>query len=152
VSDRVKEYAVYAGLAIGSASAAAGTSAHGGDVWALAMAALVLQTVRHMIDFSYRAHADTAALHPLAARDAADGAVARLSARTSGVRPLHWAKKVLVLPIGERFALIALTAAFTDARVTFLALLVWGGVATAYTLTGRTLRALTAARTAGGTA
>jgi hypothetical protein len=78
--------------------------------------------------------------------------VARLSARTSGVRPLHWAKKVLVLPIGERFALIALTAAFTDARVTFLALLVWGGVATAYTLTGRTLRALTAARTAGGTA
>ena len=133
VSDRVKEYAVYAGLAIGSAAAATGTSAHAGDVWGLAVAALVLQTVRHMVDFSY------------AARDGApdqDGAVARLSSRTSGVRALHWAKKILVLPIGERFALIALTAAFFDARVTFLALIVWGGVAAVYTLTGRVLRTL----------
>ncbi|MFC5753299.1 CDP-alcohol phosphatidyltransferase family protein [Actinomadura rugatobispora] len=144
VSDRVKEYAVYAGLAIGSTAAAAGTSAHGGDVWALAMAALILQTVRHMIDFSYQAHTGA---------DGADGdgTVARWSARTSGVRPLHWAKKILVLPIGERFALIALTAAFTDARVTFLALLIWGGVATAYTLAGRVLRTMTATMTAGGT-
>jgi Family of unknown function (DUF5941)/CDP-alcohol phosphatidyltransferase len=40
--DRAKEYAVYAGLAIG-----------GGDVWMLAGAALALQTARHAIDFSF---------------------------------------------------------------------------------------------------
>ncbi|GAA2451838.1 hypothetical protein GCM10010191_82630 [Actinomadura vinacea] len=143
VSDRVKEYAVYAGLAIGSTAAAAGTTAHGGDVWALAVAALILQTVRHTIDFSYRASAEAEGALPLPADPAAPAdPVARWSARTSGVRPLHWAKKILVLPIGERFALIGLTAAFTDARVTFLALLVWGGVATAYTLAGRILRAV----------
>ena len=44
--------------------------------------------------------------------------------------------------IGERFALIALTAAFFNAEVTFISLLVWGGIAACYTLTGRVLRSL----------
>src|SRR5436190_5133693 len=45
IFDRTKEYAVYAGLAIGAA--------HVGDpVWVLAGAALALQTVRHEIDFA----------------------------------------------------------------------------------------------------
>jgi hypothetical protein len=35
---------------------------------------------------------------------------------------------------------VSLTAALFDARVTFLALLAWGGVAAAYTLSGRVLR------------
>jgi predicted outer membrane lipoprotein len=49
VFDRTKEYAVFAGLAIGYAAS------HGDDVWALAGAALTLQTVRHMTDFSFGA-------------------------------------------------------------------------------------------------
>jgi phosphatidylglycerophosphate synthase len=53
---------------------------------------------------------------------------------------LKWAKRILVLPIGERFALIAVTAAAAGPRVTFTALLVWGGLATVYTTTGRVLR------------
>ena len=40
------------------------------------------------------------------------------------------------LPIGERFALISLTAAIATPRVTFVALLVWGGVAAVYTVRG----------------
>ena len=44
IFDRTKEYAVFAGLAIG---------ASGGDVWLLAGAALTLQVMRHAIDFSY---------------------------------------------------------------------------------------------------
>jgi hypothetical protein len=59
---------------------------------------------------------------------------------TNRGRVAHWAKKMIVLPIGERFALIALTAALADARVTFLALLAWGALAAAYTLAGRMLR------------
>ena len=54
----------------------------------------------------------------------------------------RWAKRILVLPIGERFALIAVTAAIWSPRVTFVALLAWGSVAAAYALAGRTLAAL----------
>jgi phosphatidylglycerophosphate synthase len=53
---------------------------------------------------------------------------------------LKWLKRILVLPIGERFALIAITAAVFSPRVTFTALLVWGGLAAVYTTTGRVLR------------
>jgi hypothetical protein len=45
-------------------------------------------------------------------------------------------------PIGERFAAISITAAFWDARVTFIVLLAWGGFAATYTLAGRVLRSL----------
>jgi phosphatidylglycerophosphate synthase len=148
VCDRGKEYAVYVGLAIGSTAAVAGGSVHGGDVWALAVAALVLQSVRHMVGFSYRVRVQPGSgTHPAASAVPAASArkdgprAARLARRLNGTRGLYWFKKILVLPIGERFALIALTAALFDPRVTFLALLVWGSIAAAYTLTGRLVRA-----------
>ncbi|MDP8908710.1 MAG: DUF5941 domain-containing protein [Chloroflexota bacterium] len=46
------------------------------------------------------------------------------------------------LPIGERFALIALTSAFFTPRVTFIALLAWGSVAASYTVLGHVRRTL----------
>ena len=48
VFDRTKEYAVFAGLAIGA-------SQSDDEVWLLAGAALTLQVMRHSIDFSYPA-------------------------------------------------------------------------------------------------
>jgi hypothetical protein len=65
-----------------------------------------------------------------------------LSHRTEKMTGLRWAKKIIVLPIGERFALISLTAALFNAKVTFVALLFWGLLAAAYTLAGRVLRSL----------
>lgn len=160
--DRAKEYVVYAGLAAGSTVAAVTSPVHGGDVWPLAVAALALQTVRHMIDFSFNAakrEVAPAARPTLPLGEPADawvpavrkasGAGAGLgrmvmvfSSRTERLPGLHWAKKIVILPIGERFALICLTAAVWNARVTFLALLIWGSLAAAYTLTGRVLRSL----------
>jgi hypothetical protein len=55
-----------------------------------------------------------------------------------------WAKKVIAFPIGERFALVSLTAALFSPRVTFIALLAWGGFAAVYVLIGRALRSLPA--------
>ena len=55
---------------------------------------------------------------------------------------LKWAKRIFVLPIGERFAAIAVTAAVFDGRAVFAVLLVWGGLALAYTVTGRLLRSV----------
>jgi phosphatidylglycerophosphate synthase len=59
--------------------------------------------------------------------------------RGPGVR---WLKKMIAFPIGERFAAISLAAALTGPRTTFVVLLVLGGVATCYTLTGRVFRSI----------
>jgi hypothetical protein len=48
IFDRTKEYACFAGLAIGA-------SASGDPVWTLACAAITLQTARHFSDFSFGA-------------------------------------------------------------------------------------------------
>jgi hypothetical protein len=132
IFDRGKEYVVYAGLAIGA----------GEDVWLLAAAALALQTTRHAGDFAFNAARNEAIKARLAVpqfkRDKDDP----LLTPYEHVGPKQWARKVFVLPIGERFALISLTAALFDARVTFLALLAWGGLALAYTTYGRLSRSL----------
>lgn len=123
--DRAKEYAVYAGLAFGSAR-------KGTDVWLLAAVAMALQTVRHHVDFAFHEaqEGDAAAARP--------DPNPRPPAKTPG----YWARKVVILPIGERWALIALLTAFTEPKITFIVLLVWGALATAYTTAGRVQRAL----------
>ena len=70
--------------------------------------------------------------------------VLRLLGRLDRSRSGRWAKRIIVLPIGERFALISITAALFSPRVTFIALLAWGGFAAFYSLTARLVR--TAAR------
>ncbi|WP_214408716.1 CDP-alcohol phosphatidyltransferase family protein [Sphaerisporangium fuscum] len=164
--DRVKEYVAYAGLAIGYAADVGGGVLGPGGVWGLAVTAMLVQAIRHMIDFSYAgARADAEGLDPIWQRPgygaslglpsgarppdppAAPGGgrgrlVVRLSARLDRNTAARWLKKIVVLPIGERMALIAVTAALFNARVTFLALLAWGGLAALYTLTGRIARSL----------
>jgi hypothetical protein len=54
----------------------------------------------------------------------------------------RWLRRIVVLPIGERFALISLTAAVFTPRVTFVSLLAWGTFALLYTGVGRVLRSL----------
>jgi phosphatidylglycerophosphate synthase len=125
VFDRAKEYAVYAGLALG------------GDVWLLAAGALALQTFRHAVQHAWEAEQlqalDSAVQPPLAERGEA-GAFPPPAGR------LVWLRKILVLPIGERFAVISLAAALSGARTAFAILLVWGGFAAAYELAGRAVR------------
>jgi phosphatidylglycerophosphate synthase len=54
----------------------------------------------------------------------------------------RWAKRIIALPIGERFALISVTAAVASPRTTFWALLGWGAVASLYSVGGRLLRSV----------
>ncbi len=132
IFDRGKEYVVFAGLAIGA----------GEDVWLLAAAAMALQTVRHAGDFAFNAAREEAIRARLAVPQWKREKDDPLLAPYQHVGPKQWARKVFVLPIGERFALISLTAALFDARVTFLALLAWGGLALAWTTYGRLSRSL----------
>ncbi|MBJ7004619.1 DUF5941 domain-containing protein [Streptomyces griseofuscus] len=127
--DRAKEYAYYAGLALGAA--------RGGhdDVWALALGAMVLQTCRHVVDFSFNEanHDATANTSPTAA----------LSDKLDSVGWTVWVRRMIVLPIGERWAMIAVLTAVTTPRITFYALLVGCAFAATYTTAGRVLRSLT---------
>jgi phosphatidylglycerophosphate synthase len=126
--DRAKEYAYYAGLALGAARG-------GDDVWALALGAMVLQTCRHVVDFSFNEanHDATANTSPTAA----------LSGRLDSVGWTVWLRRMIVLPIGERWAMIAVLTAVTTPRITFYVLLVGCAFAATYTTAGRVLRSLT---------
>jgi phosphatidylglycerophosphate synthase len=142
VSDRGKELVVYAGLAVGGAQAGEP------DIWLLASCALALQALRHQTDFAYAARQGRGPGAPVAEAGRAGGAGRQVGA--AGVRTaatlerswLRWVKRIIVLPIGERFALISITAAVAGPRTTFAALLGWGGVAAVYMGTGRVLRSL----------
>ncbi|WP_051797348.1 CDP-alcohol phosphatidyltransferase family protein [Catenuloplanes japonicus] len=131
MADRAKEYLVYAGLAAGAVRL-------GHDEgWWLAIAAMALQTVRHATDHWYGVLHDVAA--PLARPG---GALGRLSDRViaEGRSPVYWLKRIVVFPIGERWALIAVTAALAGGRAALLAVLGWGAAAMVYTLALRGLR------------
>ena len=126
--DRAKEYAYYAGLALGAARG-------GDDVWALALGAMILQTCRHVVDFSFNEanHDATANTSPTAA----------LSDKLDSVGWTVWVRRMIVLPIGERWAMIAVLTAATTPRITFYVLLVGCAFAATYTTAGRVLRSLT---------
>ncbi|MFB7085966.1 DUF5941 domain-containing protein [Streptomyces sp. NPDC056296] len=129
--DRAKEYAYYAGLALGAARG-------GDDVWTLALGAMVLQTCRHVVDFAFNeANADSTAAA------ANTSPTAALSDKLDSVGWTVWVRRMIVLPIGERWAMIAVLTALTTPRITFYALLIGCAFAATYTTAGRVLRSLT---------
>ncbi|MDX2561618.1 DUF5941 domain-containing protein [Streptomyces sp. TX20-6-3] len=127
--DRAKEYAFYAGLALGAAR-------DGDDVWALALGAMILMTCRHVVDFSFNeANAEST------------GATARtslaVSSRLDSLGWTVWARRMIILPIGERWAMIAVLTAVTTPRIVFWALIIGCAFGACYTTAGRVLRSLT---------
>nr|WP_263108156.1 DUF5941 domain-containing protein [Kitasatospora sp. DSM 101779] len=137
--DRAKEYSFYAGLAI----AATRTGDH---VWALALAAMVLMTFRHSVDFAFMAADQETARNPTTAGSKVEAAnsspTAQLSNRLDRVGWTVWARRIIVLPIGERWALIALLTALTTPRTTLTVLLIGCALACCYTTAGRVLRSV----------
>ena len=147
-TDRVKEYACYAGLAIG---------AEGDGVWLLAAAMLTLQTARHTTDYTFTLvknirestfealdldRGDDGTPDRTRSLSTAERAV-RASERSNQRPWVNWTKKAVHLPIGERWLVISVTAAFGTPRLVFIALLCLGLLALAYTTSGRVLRART---------
>ncbi|MEV0410760.1 DUF5941 domain-containing protein [Streptomyces sp. NPDC050448] len=126
--DRAKEYSFYAGLALGAAR-------NGDDVWALALGAMILMTCRHVVDFAFNEanHDATANTSPTAA----------LSDKLDSVGWTVWVRRMIILPIGERWAMIAVLTAATSPRIVFYALLVGCAFGALYTTAGRVLRSLT---------
>jgi phosphatidylglycerophosphate synthase len=145
MADRAKEYAVYAGLAAGAERAGLPYA------WPLAITAIVLQTVRHMSDTWYGALHDEAAARQAVGTagnaDAGGGIGARLSQASNRVQAdtgsaAYWLKRIVVFPIGERWALIAVLAALGNGRLALAAVVGWGLLAAGYTSALRALRSL----------
>lgn len=167
IGDRAKEYLAYAGLAVGATVVGVGgvwglalaafvlqTTRHMiGFAYTGARPEVVATLPRLALDeesdtpgehTAQEAAVATGGQAPARPRRSLAGrlglAAAAVSCRFEARPGLRWLKKIVVLPIGERFLLISVTAAFGGARVTFLALLAWGTLAGLYTLTGRVLR------------
>jgi len=143
-TDRIKEYALYAGLAFGA-------SHHGVNLWPLAMGLLLLQTVRHMSDYNFHAVQviRETAIIPLSLGEQNDipassnGSLLDTSAALNSNSKIRWIKKVIHMPIGERWLVISLGAAFNSPAFALWGLLVLGLIGLAYTTTGRILRSKT---------
>ena len=140
-TDRVKEYAAYAGLAAGSLRS-------GQDIWLLASLVMVMQTVRHVGDYNFsrvqRIREGWVPALPLAQRSdggtGGTGATLELSAWMNTHDRVRWAKKILSMPIGERWLVLSVGAITVGPRWTLLALLALGLLALAYTTMARVLR------------
>ncbi|ADD45301.1 DUF5941 domain-containing protein [Stackebrandtia nassauensis] len=161
IADRGKEFILYAGLAAGAASQGLTWA------WPLALAAITIQTSRHMVDTWYGVLQDQATLRG-AVRELTDpvdgyaapsagggsgggaGALAAKMGRKLGKlsdqfaahrrSPSYWFKRTIVFPVGERWLVMGVGAAVFDGRIALAALLTWQLIALTYILAGRGLR------------
>lgn len=141
-TDRVKEYAAYAGLAIGA------WHAQDQDIWLLATVVMAMQTLRHVGDYDFsrvqRVRESWVAARPIDVREddgaAGAGATLELSAQLNQSSHIRWAKKVLHMPIGERWLVLSVGAVLLGPRGTLGLLLGLGLLALTYTSIGRVLR------------
>jgi phosphatidylglycerophosphate synthase len=127
ITDRVKEYAVFLGLAYGA------FVQNGQNLWVLAAVLMAIQTFRHLSDYNFsqvvKARSAEEIPVPVDFMDDWDGITAQMSevdaddkhAYTKG-RIRYWLGKIVIFPIGERWLAISVTAAVGGALFTFTAL------------------------------
>jgi phosphatidylserine synthase len=127
ITDRVKEYAVFLGLAYGA-------FVHNGqNLWVLAAVMMAIQTFRHLSDYNFsqvvKARAAEEVPVPVDFMAEWDGITAQLEAvdpedenAYTKRRIRYWLGKIVIFPIGERWLAISLTAAVGGALFTFTAL------------------------------
>ena len=146
-TDRVKEFAAYGGLAIGAARL-------GLDVWWIAVVLIVIQTTRHVSDYDFARiqrlrEATVPTVDIREPGDGRDGPRSGLSiamdasARMNRQSAVKWVKKVIHMPIGERWLLLSVLAITVGPAWALGGLLIAGLLALTYVLTGRVVRTLT---------
>jgi hypothetical protein len=115
------------------------------------MGLMVLQTVRHMSDYNFHAVQviRETSMIPISLGEpndipaASNGSLLDTSAALNSNSKIRWAKKVIHMPIGERWLVISLGALFNSPAFALWGLLVLGLIGLAYTTTGRILRSKT---------
>jgi len=124
ITDRVKEYAVFLGLAYGA-------YVHNGqNLWVLAAILMAIQTFRHLSDYNFsqvvKARAAEEIPVPVDFMAERDGITAQMEELDSDDehaftkrRLRYWLGKIVIFPIGERWLAISFTAAVGGALFTF---------------------------------
>jgi phosphatidylglycerophosphate synthase len=127
ITDRVKEYAVFLGLAYGA-------FVHNGqNLWVLAAVLMAIQTFRHLSDYNFsqvvKARAAEEIPVPVDFMADWDGLTSQMEALDpddehafTKKRIRYWLGKIVIFPIGERWLAISFTAAVGGALFTFTAL------------------------------
>jgi len=142
-TDRVKEYSAYAGLAAGAVVTGVASQL----AWSVALILMIVQSARHMGDYNFAAiqKMREAALPPASIRDPRDPwgeSAATFSVRVNSRTSLRWVKKVIHLPIGERWLILSVVAAVFTPLLALESLLALTSLAWLYTLIGRVIRTL----------
>ena len=114
VTDRVKEYMVFLGLAIGAEK-------NGKDLWIPALSMMLIQTFRHLSDYNYarvvRIRAEAKFAQPVDYLADFDGIIP--TEREPKGRLRYWLGKIIQFPIGERWLVISASAVIGGAAFTF---------------------------------
>lgn len=138
ITDRVKEYAVFLGLAYGA------IVVQGQNLWVIAMAMMSLQTFRHLADYNFgqvvKARAKEIVPTPVDYLAENDGIIP--NEREPRGRLRYWLAKIVLLPIGERWLVISATAAIGGAMFTFTVLPILSLISLAFVYRVRIRRSL----------
>ena len=137
VTDRVKEYMVFLGLAIG-----AGKS--GEDLWVPALVMMLIQTFRHLSDYNFarsvKLRAESQFLAPIDYAADFDGIVP--TEREPKGRLRYWLGKIIQFPIGERWLVISASAVIGGASFTFTVMPILAAISALVVYRGRIVRTL----------
>jgi phosphatidylglycerophosphate synthase len=135
VTDRVKEYLVFLGLAYGA-------SLEGRNLWIPAMAMMVIQTFRHLSDYNFaqsvKIRAEDKFTTPVDFMAEFDGIVP--TEREPKGRLRYWLGKIIQFPIGERWLVISASAVIGGAAFTFTIMPILAFISAVVVFRGRTIR------------
>ncbi|MFM8523065.1 MAG: CDP-alcohol phosphatidyltransferase family protein [Actinomycetota bacterium] len=135
VTDRVKEYMVFLGLAYGA-------SLDGKALWIPAMAMMAIQTFRHLSDYNFaqsvKIRAEETFITPVEFRAEFDGIVP--TEREPKGRLRYWLGKIIQFPIGERWLVISASAVIGGAQFTFIAMPILAAVSALVVYRGRIIK------------
>jgi len=135
VTDRVKEYMVFMGLAYG-----AGKS--GRDLWIPAMAMMVIQTFRHLSDYNFarvvKFRVEETFVEPIDFSADFDGTIP--TERQPKGRLRYWLGKVIQFPIGERWLAISASAVIGGAAFTFTIMPILAAISAVIVFRGRLIK------------
>ena len=114
VTDRVKEYMVFLGLAIGAEK-------NGRDLWVPAALMMLIQTFRHLSDYNFarvvKFRMEETFVEPVDFMAEFDGIVPVENVEKGRLR--YWLGKIIQFPIGERWLVISASAVIGGAAFTF---------------------------------
>jgi hypothetical protein len=135
VTDRVKEYLVFFGLAYGAAR-------EGKDLWLPAMLMMLIQTFRHLSDYNFaqsvKIRNEELLKVPVEFMAEFDGIIP--SERLPKGRLRYWLGKIIQFPIGERWLVISATAVIGGATFTFTAMPILALISAIVVYRGRIIR------------